>query len=158
MFNLILAPTHTFMRITYDDGDFQNWEITGKRFSPKKLLFMENNFYISKFNIFKISIENNLYLHPLNKRETIGFFHHCIGTSLFHLKEYKKAIEHFDFAIENFPNLAESHFYKGYSLYNLGILDENTAKYLQTALKLNPNFSKASSLLSSVIIKLKFNP
>ncbi|MGL1894321.1 MAG: hypothetical protein OCD02_22005 [Spirochaetaceae bacterium] len=98
----------------------------------------------------------------LEKYQKIGNFQRALGVKMMHYKMYKKAYDHFNNAIEFYPNSEMLHYYRGVAAGQYAkSQDEESIRreYLQKAqynhehsLELNPRFPKGLYALSILYV------
>lgn len=98
----------------------------------------------------------------MEKYRKIGTMHRTLGVKLMHFKMYLKAYEHFDKAIEFYPNSEMLHYYRGIAAGQFAISSdkdnikrdylERAKKSYEYSLKINPRFPKSLYALSILYV------
>jgi tetratricopeptide (TPR) repeat protein len=137
-FRGVFAPLHVFARYDYKK----------KRINIDPLLkgaSYPNSTYIEAHKIHEVSLQKNIYLKSLTKKEFLASHYFSRGMSFMELGEYDRAIKDYYLALELYPYMPEA-----YS--NLATAFKLKKEYLislsfsDKALKLNPNFTKALAI------------
>ncbi len=98
----------------------------------------------------------------LEKYQKVGNFHRSLGVKMMHYRMYLKAYEHFDKAIEFYPNSEMLHYYRGVAAGQFAlsqIQDHVKRDYLnrsklshEYSIQLNPRFAKGLYALSILYV------
>ena len=122
----------------------------------KKVISIDNKFYLARFNLAKIYIDKKLYEQALTileslikdlpddlqNQKALSLFQNTLGTIYYFINSDTKAIEQYESVLNTTPN-----FYQAY--YNIGLIYEKTNKIKQAkknflkVAELNPAFSDA---------------
>jgi len=128
-------PQHMIVR--WDDDKFKrNIETTikGSEFP--------DSFYIKYKNIPKESIEKEVYLRNLSKKEVVGIILNNRGSAYYTKEDLERAIQDYNNAIKLNPKFVEAYFNRGSVYYTKGDLERAIQDY-NNAIKLNPKFVEA---------------
>lgn len=98
----------------------------------------------------------------MEKYRKVGTMHRTLGVKLMHYKMYLKAYEHFDIAVEFYPNSEMLHYYRGIAAGQYAISSdrdnikrdylERARKSYEYSLKINPRFPKSLYALSILYV------
>jgi len=115
----VFVPNHVFVR--WEGSSVFNWETTkGEK--------RDNKYYIKKYNISKNAIKNSVYLKSLEGKEFISAFYNVVGIQNTKMKEFEKAKENFQKAIELVNNFPEALWNYALASKYLGCFDEAKEK------------------------------
>lgn len=122
----VVVPDHFFVRY-YDKSNKINIETTN--------LGAQNNddYYINKYMGIN---KGDIYLQNLNYEQVIGMYLQNIGVGLSEKKNYEKAIDCFNWAIEINQNYVENYFNRGNAFDDLKLFDKAIEDYSK-AIELN---------------------
>lgn len=137
------APRHAFVRWHSGEDKYFNWETMAAE-------ERSDSHYIKKYNLSDVSIKNGALLTSLSRKETYSFAYRIKGIVLDNRKQYWKAIENYNKALEFNPNDPAVHNNKGIALYSLKKYGK-ALKSLEKALELNPNYALAYSAKGLVL-------
>lgn len=133
--DIVLAPKHMFITWRLSNHESFNWETTnGKSY--------DDDYYLTRFKISQESINNGIYLKPLNENELQAVQYMNIGKRWFDSRQYEKALTYYNYAIELWPVFSEAYNNRAVAEIRLNRIDQALSD-LKQAISLDPNCAAA---------------
>lgn len=133
--DIVLAPNHAFIRWSFKDNSFLNWETTNAK-------AYTNDHYLTEFNISQKAIRNGIYMTPLTERQLQAVVCNNIGRAWFEKEQYEKALLYCSKAIELWPRFSEA--YNNRAIVEIYLKDTDQAlQDLNRTVELDPNCAAA---------------
>jgi tetratricopeptide (TPR) repeat protein len=143
----VYAPGHSFVRFSFSDGSYVNWD-------PIKTTPLPNAYYIRVMNISQDSIQKGVYLKSLSRKEFLGVEYNSIGTYLITLKKYRESIPYLTMAIKLYPQFSSAYHNRGSALYALR-QGTPALRDLLGAASLDPNRATTHNTIGDIYFDLK---
>ncbi|HDP80119.1 MAG TPA: tetratricopeptide repeat protein [Spirochaetes bacterium] len=143
----VYAPNHSFMRFSFGDGTYLNWETTEGK--PR-----QDAYYISTLRIAEDSIKQGVYMKDLSRKEFIGVEYNNIGAWLMGAKRYREAVPYFTMALKFYPNFSSAWHNRGTCYYGWGRSDAALPDLLY-AVKLDPGSAVSHNSIGDIYFDRK---